>query len=112
MRAVFEALGADVDWNGETRTATAVKDDIMIELTIDSDVMTKSGETVTLDAPARILNDRTMVPLRAISEALGARVEWIEDLQRVVIDIQPEWVESDWNPEWYQQALRAGGYIK
>ncbi len=36
-----------------------------------------------------------MVPLRAVSEALDAKADWIEDLQRIVIDARPEWVETD-----------------
>ncbi len=110
MRAVFEALGADVEWEQDSNTAVATKDGITIRLQIDNDIMTKNGEEIQLDVPARIVNDRTMVPLRAISEALNARVDWIEDLQRVVIDVQPEWVESDWCPDWYKRALNAMGY--
>ena len=110
MRAVFEALGADVEWEQDSNTAVATKDGITIRLQIDNDIMTRNGEEIQLDVPARIVNDRTMVPLRAISEALNARVDWIEDLQRVVIDVQPEWVESDWCPDWYKRALNAMGY--
>jgi hypothetical protein len=52
-----------------------------------------------------------MVPIRAVSEAFNAKVDWIEDLQRIVVDVQPEWTESDWFPDWYKQALIAGGYL-
>ena len=112
MRAVFESLGADVSWTGENKTVTAVKDDTTIQLQIDNNIMKVNNDTVELETPARLVNDNTMVPVRAVSEALDARVEWIEDLQRVVVDEQPEWVESDWNPDWYQQAMKAGGYTR
>ncbi len=112
MRAVFEALGAEIQWNGETQTVTAKKDDRTIILQIGSNVMLVNDTSVELDAPAELINDNTMVPLRAVSEALNAKVNWIEGLQRVVIDVQPEWIEYDWNPEWYQEALRVGGYIE
>lgn len=112
MRAVFESLGADVVWNGEDKTVTAVKDDTTIQLQIDNNKMQVNNDTVELEIPARLINDNAMVPIRAVSEALEARVEWVDDLQRVVVDEQPEWVESDWNPAWYQQAMIAGGYIK
>ena len=91
MRAIFESLGAEIAWNGEENKVTAVKDDTTIELQINQSVMHKNGEEITLDAPARIVNDRTMVPLRAVSEALDAKVDWIENLNRIVIDPKQPW---------------------
>jgi hypothetical protein len=86
MRAIFEALGAEVEWENETQTATATKDGITVSVTIDSNRMQKNGEEIKLDVPARLVGDsRTLVPLRAISEAFGCRVEWDEALQRVDI---------------------------
>ena len=86
MRAIFEALGAEVEWENETQTATATKDGIKVSVTIDSNRMQKNGEEIKLDVPARLVGDsRTLVPLRAISEAFGCRVEWDEELQRVDI---------------------------
>ena len=86
MRAIFEALGAEVEWENETRTATATKNGITVSVTIDSNKMQKNGEDIELDVPARLVGDsRTLVPLRAISEAFGCQVEWDEELQRVDI---------------------------
>jgi hypothetical protein len=89
MRAIFEALGAEVSWDQDTLTAEAQKDDKTIELQINSNVMTVNGEAVQLETPVRLINDSTMIPLRAVSEALDATVDWIENLQRIVID-KPE----------------------
>lgn len=86
MRAVFESLGANVDWNVENKAVTAVKDDIKIQLQIENSIMQVNSESVELETPARLVNDNTMVPIRAVSEAFDARVEWIDDLQRVVVD--------------------------
>ena len=86
MRAVFEALGADVEWESDTSTAVAIKDNIKIRLQINNDIMLVDDAPIQLDAPARIINDNTMVPLRAVSESLGADVEWIGNLNRIVID--------------------------
>ena len=69
LRAIFEALGASVDWNQQTKTVTSVKGDTTIKLTIDSNTMYVNGNAVTLDTPACVVNDRTLVPVRAISEA-------------------------------------------
>ena len=86
MRAIFEALGAEVEWENETQTATATKDGITVSVTIDSNKMQKNGEEIELDVPARLVEDsRTLVPLRAVSEAFGCQVEWDEELQRVDI---------------------------
>ena len=86
MRAIFEALGAEVEWENETQTATATKNGITVSVTIDSNKMQKNGEEIELDVPARLVEDsRTLVPLRAISEAFGCQVEWDEALQRVDI---------------------------
>ncbi len=86
MRAIFEALEAEVTWDNDTNTATAVKDGTTISITIDSDVMYKNGKAIQLDAPARLIDDGyTFVPLRAVSEALDCDVQWNEEQQRIDI---------------------------
>lgn len=76
LRAIFEGLGASVDWDGTTRTVTSTLDGTTVVMTVDSVVMVKNGEAVTLDVPAKIVNGRTMVPVRAVGEAFGADVRW------------------------------------
>jgi hypothetical protein len=85
MRAIFESLGATVGWDGDTQTVTAVRDDVKIVLQIDSNMMYKNDEEIELDVPAKLLNSRTLVPIRAVSEALGAEVEWIGETETVMI---------------------------
>lgn len=90
LRAIFEGLGAVVNWDAETRTVTAFKDTvyketIVVKLQIDSDTMYVDGLTTVLDVPAKIINDRTMVPVRAISEAFGCDVEWNGGARTVII---------------------------
>ena len=85
LRVIFESLGATIDWIDETQTAVAKKDDTEIRISIDDINMQKNGETVVLDVPARMVNDRTMVPVRAVSEGLGAKVDWDDALWRVLI---------------------------
>lgn len=87
VRGAFEAMGGTVEWDGENRIVTVKNstNTVRTELKIDSDVMTtytykslldvEKTET-KLDVPATIRNDRTMLPLRAVGEALGAKVEW------------------------------------
>ena len=86
MRAIFEKLGAVVGWDGETRTVTAVKDDLTVSLEIGSFDMYVGDKVTTLDVPALIYGDRTLVPLRAISEAFGCTVDWNGDTRTVSIN--------------------------
>lgn len=85
MRAIFEALGADVSWNGATRTVTATKGSTNVALAIGATQARVDGRTVALDAPAMFSHGATMVPLRFVSEALGAHVSWSGATQTVSI---------------------------
>ncbi len=75
VRFVSEALGAYVTWDSITGTVK-ITDDKIIELKIGSNEAIKDSYSITLDAPAEITGGRTMVPLRFVSEALGAQVSW------------------------------------
>lgn len=85
MRAIFEALGAKVSWNNDTETATGVKNGKEIKITINNTTAYVDGKAVTLDVPARLINDRTLVPVRFISESLGQKVDWDNDTETVII---------------------------
>lgn len=87
MRAIFETLGADVQWEGKTQTITAKKETLSIKLQIDKKDALINGKTSKLDVPAKIVNNRTLVPLRFISESFGATVEWTAKERLVVIQI-------------------------
>lgn len=76
MRAIFEAMGAQVDWNDAAQTVTAKLGDTTIILTIGSTAPTVNGKVWPLDVPAKIVNNRTLAPLRFIGEALGGTVTW------------------------------------
>lgn len=96
IRRVLEYMGAKVDWKEETRTVTVTSADniTMVMLTIDNpeiDVYTFTSvlhadkETVVSDVAPIILNDRTMLPIRVVAEALGADVSYDEDRGVAVI---------------------------
>ena len=82
MRAIFEALGAKVNWIPTNNIIIATKDDTMVTLQINNVNMSIQKATsdentvVTLDAAPFILRDRTLVPVRAVAEALNADVSW------------------------------------
>lgn len=83
VRAIFEAIGATVTWDGATRTATGVRDDTTVIIQIGNKTAYVNGEPKTLNVPAQIINGRTMVPARFISEAMGCDVTWYADTKTV-----------------------------
>ncbi|MBR4031032.1 MAG: hypothetical protein IKJ06_06540 [Clostridia bacterium] len=85
MRAIFEQLGAYVWWEDKIKTAIGVKDSIMVAIAIDNPTMRKNDKEIALDVPAKLIDARTMVPLRAISEAYGCKVEWIDAKKQINI---------------------------
>lgn len=86
LRAVLEALGAEVQWDGAANTVKATRGTTEIKLFIGGQAY-KNGQPVELDVPARIIDGRTMVPLRFVSEALDYFVNW--DEKRQIITIVP-----------------------
>ncbi|WP_160315582.1 copper amine oxidase N-terminal domain-containing protein, partial [Thermincola ferriacetica] len=87
VRFVSEALGAKVDWNAETRVVTISKEDRTITLKIGESKAAVNGRTRYFDTKAVIAGSRTMVPLRFISECLGATVEWLAKTRTVKITV-------------------------
>lgn len=85
MRKIFEALGADVKWDDNTKTAYGEKDGIACSFKIGDNKLYKNNETIELAAPAKIIDGRTLVHVRAIAEALGAKVGWNPDTGLVTI---------------------------
>ncbi len=91
IRFIAEELGYDVKWDGANRKVTMTNDGTTVELTIGSNKMKVNGKTVLLDAPAEIRDDRTFVPLRAIAEAFGEKVDYSSDYKAVYIGDNPKY---------------------
>lgn len=85
VRAIFEALGAKVDWNESKNEVIATKGDVTIRLYKDNTTMYRNNNAITLDVPAKDIGDRILVPVRAISEAFGCKVDWNDANSQVVI---------------------------
>lgn len=83
VRAIFEALGASVEW--ESPYVTAQKGTINLRIGIGNSFLTKNGQEIALDVPAQIISDRTLIPLRAVSEALDCNVDWNGETRTVTI---------------------------
>ena len=86
LRKIFEAIGADVLWDGATQTVTATKGDQKITATINNTNAYVNGALKTLNVPPVIIEGRTLVPVRFIATALGANVEWNSKTNTVVIN--------------------------
>lgn len=85
MRAIFNALGAQVNYNSATRQIMARRGNTDIELQLGSRYATVDGRNITLDQAPLLTSNRTLVPLRFVSEALGAQVNWNEYERLVTI---------------------------
>lgn len=83
LRGVFEALGATVDYDSASQTIFAVRGATQMQLRLGSREATINGQSSTLDVPAQARLGRTFVPLRFVSEALGATVDY-NSAQRTV----------------------------
>lgn len=76
VRAIFEAVGANIDFDAETKTITAKKGDTTVNMTVGAKVATVNNKEVQLDAPAVIVNGRTLAPARFVAETFGYTVQW------------------------------------
>ncbi len=76
VRGVTEQLGFNVEWNANTKTATFTKDIVVIKMTAGEKCFYVNDLPITPDVPQAIINDRFMLPLRAMCDTIGADVEW------------------------------------
>lgn len=112
LRAIFQALGATVNWDGSTQTIVANKDQTEVKLQIGQKTAYRNGESVSLEVPGKIIKESTMVPLRFVSEALGASVGWDGSTQTITIinettptDELKEVGEVEWEDKSYPEGI-------
>ncbi|MFT9848632.1 copper amine oxidase N-terminal domain-containing protein [Aneurinibacillus sp. REN35] len=86
LRSIFEALGADIKWDDAKKIVHAAKGNKKIKVKIGDQIAEINGKKVQLDQKAILLHDRSMVPVRFVSEALGANVEW--DAKNMTVHIK------------------------
>ena len=91
MRKIFEELGCDVEWVAEEQIILATKDSNVIMLKIGNnkliikDVLSNENKVIELDVVPFVENDRTLVPIRYVSEALLCKVDWDDQSRTVII---------------------------
>ena len=76
VRGIFEKMGMEVSWEESTQKVTISGNGNQIVLKIDDPVMVTGDGTVQLEVPPQLINERTMLPLRAVAEAVSAKVDW------------------------------------
>lgn len=94
VRAVMEAMEKDVSWESDTNCAVISDGVTTLKLEIGSTTMIKENtsdgltitEYITLDSGAVNINNRTLLPIRAVAEAFGAKVEWYSETSTVTIN--------------------------
>lgn len=85
FRVTIEKIGAEVEWNAETRTAIAKKGDITVEAPIGENHVLSNGEKIEISTAAVIQDGKTYLPIRVVVEALGGEVEWNGETRTVEI---------------------------
>ena len=92
MRKIFETLGARVQWVAEAQLIVATKGSKIMSMSIGNnnlsivDIMTEDPKNIPLDVPPLIVDSRTLVPARAVSEALNMEVSWDGETRTVTIE--------------------------
>lgn len=89
IRFIIEELGGKVDWDGKKRIVTIEKDDLLLCLKIDSHLVQyqdSENRYALIDVTPKIIDNRTFVPLRLVSNALGIGIEWDEENRVIYVD--------------------------
>ena len=89
LRSMFEEMGATISVSADGRTVTAARSDVTVSVTLDKPEVTVNGETRPLDVPPILYKGVMLVPVRVLSEALGAYVQWVGSKETVVVRYIP-----------------------
>lgn len=87
IRALVEGLGGTVTWNQAALSTDCTLDGTTVTLSVGSDTALVNGTAVTISTPVTVENGKTMVPLRFVSEQLGALVEWKGEEQIILVGL-------------------------
>ncbi|MED1790042.1 N-acetylmuramoyl-L-alanine amidase family protein [Brevibacillus laterosporus] len=86
VRVIAEGLGAKIDWNQEERKAKITKDNREVVLQLSNKKAYINGKAQTLEAAPQLVNNRMLLPLRFVGEALGATIGWDNDSRTVIVN--------------------------
>lgn len=111
VRAIFEKLGASVNWEPTTQTVTATSGEKTITLKLNDTSAYVNNELKTLDVPAQIVEGRTMVPARFVAESLDCQVLWEPTTQTVNVNTVPQPVETVPEQPQTETVKKTGVYV-
>ena len=85
MRNIFTALGAEVYWQQDVQTVIAVRGDVVIAMQLGQNYLFKNNEKIEIPTASIARDGRTLVPIRAVAEALDTEVLYNGNTKTVVI---------------------------
>lgn len=86
MRQIAQELGCEVNWNEAAQQIYVMRGSDIIVFTVNSKAGYENGKEFTMDVPATIVNDRTMLPVRALADALHLNIKWDDPNRTVIIN--------------------------
>ena len=87
VRDIFEACGAEVNWDSNTKTITGKKGNTTVVMQIDSNMLFINENVTEMDATPVIIDGRTLAPARYVAESFGGIVDWDAENKVVMIDV-------------------------
>lgn len=96
IRAIFEKMGATVEWDENTSSVICTKGDTVVKMTVDSMDMYISNQLTKMDISPLVIDGRTLAPARYVAEAFGANVQWSEKNNTVVICSKDVYAYADY----------------
>ncbi len=96
IRAIFEKMGASVEWDAATNSAICTKGDTVVKMTVDSMDMYVNGQLTKMDISPVVIDGRTLAPARYVAEAFGADVQWSQLNNTVVICSKDVYAYADY----------------
>lgn len=112
LRGVFETLGATVVWNQKDKTITAQKDNKKVWLKVGSKSAKVNGNAVVISIAPKVTEGKVLVPLRFVSEALNAKVDWNKDAAsiKIVGSNSVNQNMSNWLGDYYNSGYSGTGF--
>ena len=96
IRAIFEKMGAVVEWDGNTSSAICTKGDTVVKMTVNSMDMYINNQLTKMDISPVVIDGRTLAPARYVAEAFGADVQWSQKNNTVVICSKDVYAYADY----------------